>query len=109
MYFVKSKRGPFRLRDADSGKMQDVGPRAWVPFGRLPAGMSLEFHTDLSISQPKTQQDLDAIEADNARMKAEDDAALAKRKAKSDAKPEKPAERPDPEPEKHGKRWSRKG
>lgn len=72
MYFVKSKGRQLKLRDAESGEMRDVGPRAWVTFGLLPANMSGAHDCDFDVRAPRTQEELSAIEAENAQMADED-------------------------------------
>jgi hypothetical protein len=99
MFFLRSKGRSLRARDPESGKMQAVGPRKWIPFGELPRGTTELGDTDMDVRIAKTQEDLAAIEAENVNA-AEEDALCAERRAAT----VKPAETQEASDIRHEKR-----
>lgn len=91
MFFLKSKARALKVRDRESGKMLDVGPRKWVPFGELPAGTTPVGDCDVEVRIAKTQEDLAAIEAEN-KLLADEDAKRAAKRAPAEHKAQEPAD-----------------
>jgi hypothetical protein len=72
MYLLRSKGQALKVRDGLSGEMKSVGPRAWVEFGALPAGMAVEDGYDIRVRVVECDEDLAQARAENQRMAKED-------------------------------------
>lgn len=97
MYLIRSKSSLYEMRDRISGEMRGVGPRAWVEFETLPAGLSPEGDGEVSVKVIESEEDMDAALAENTRMGAEDDLVVEQRELRrqvaADEKARKEGER----------------
>jgi len=60
------------MRDLTNGEMREVSPRRWELFEALPTGVSPLGDSDVLVRVINGNEDLAALEADNARFAAED-------------------------------------
>jgi hypothetical protein len=109
MFFVRSRSRALKLRDPETGKMLDIGPRQWVPFDTLPRGTTERGDCDVEVRPVKTQEDLAAIEAENKIATDDDSHRSAERaartsKAPADAAPGAVDQEPHPDTEQARKR-----
>jgi hypothetical protein len=87
MFFVRSKARALKMRDPETGKMLNIGPRQWVPFDVLPRGTTEQGGCDVEVRQVKTQEDLSAIEAENKLAADADSRSAADRSARTSKSP----------------------
>jgi hypothetical protein len=100
MFFVRSKARALKMRDPETGKMLNIGPRQWIPFDILPRGTTEQGGCDVEVRTVKTQEDLAAIEAENKLFEEDDSRRTTERssgpiQSPPDAEPHDEMQHPD--------------